>query len=146
MRPRGSKFVTRGGAGRPIPWYHTRRARVAAPARQPWMWGELKWHARQPIRATSRNRLSSHTLEEMEARLMSRAAIMLIARATVLPRVCAGEARRNTSSVACARAVVLHVYLYDRRWLEHHLHTTGRSLVARTNGGLSDHVTKPSWS
>ena len=64
---------------------------------------------RQPIRATSRDRLSSDTLEEMEARLMSRAARMLIARATVLPRVCAGEARRNTSSVACARAVVLHV-------------------------------------
>ena len=87
----------------------TRRARVAASARQPWMWGELERHARQPIRATSRNRLSSDTLEEMEARLMSRAAIMLIARATVLPRVCAGEARRNTSSVACARAVVLYM-------------------------------------
>ena len=77
------------------PLYHTRRARVAAPAGQPWMWGELE--TRQPIRATSRNRLSSDTLEEMEARLMSCAAIMLIARATVLPRVCASEARRNTS-------------------------------------------------
>ena len=68
-----------------------------------------------------------------------------IAIATVLPRVCAGEARRNTSSVTCAQAVVLHVQLYDRRWLEHHLYTAGRSLVARTNGGLSDHVTKP-WN
>ena len=81
----------------------------------------------------------------MEARLRSRAAKMLIAIATVLPRVCAGEAQRNTSSVACARAVVLHVQLYDHSWLEHHLCTAGRSLVARTNGGLSDHVTKP-WS
>ena len=99
----------------------------------------------QPIRATSRDRLSSDTLEEIEARLRSRATRMLIAIATVLPRVCAGEVQRNTSSVACARAVVLHVQLYDRRCLEHHLYTAGRSLVARTNGGLSDHVTKP-WS
>ena len=43
---------------------------------------------RQPIRATSRDRLSSDSLEEMEARLMSRAARMLISRATVLPGAC----------------------------------------------------------
>ena len=48
---------------------------------------------RQPIHATSRDRLSSDTLEEMEARLTSRAARILIAIATVLPRVCAGEAQ-----------------------------------------------------
>ena len=42
---------------------------------------------RQPIRATSRDRLSSDTSEEMEARIMSRPARILIARATVLPRV-----------------------------------------------------------
>ena len=43
---------------------------------------------RQPIRDTSRDRLSSDSLEEMEARLMSRAARMLISRATVLPGAC----------------------------------------------------------
>ena len=42
---------------------------------------------RQPIRATSRDRLSSDTSEEMEARIMSHPARILIARATVLPRV-----------------------------------------------------------
>ena len=39
--------------------------------------------------------------------------------ATILPRACAGETQQNTSSVACARAVVLHVYLYDSQWLEY---------------------------
>ena len=45
----GSKFVTRGGAGRPIPLYHTRRARVAAPAGQPWMYVRRARETRQPI-------------------------------------------------------------------------------------------------
>ena len=105
-RPQGSEFVTRGGASRPIP-IASYAARACCgtgprPTSRPTV-VDVGRETRQPIHATSRDRLSSDTLEEMEARLMLRTTRMLIARATVLPRVCAGEARRNTSSVACAR-------------------------------------------
>ena len=112
-RPRGFKFITRGGAGWPIPVpYVARVCFGTAPASRPTVGSvDVGRETRQPIRATSHDRLSSDTSEEMEARLMSCAARLLIARATVLPHVCSCscEAWRNTSSVACARAVVLHV-------------------------------------
>ena len=87
-RPRGSEFVTRGGAGRPIP-YAVRACCGAGPrpTSRPTV-VDVGRETRQPIRATSRDRLSSDSLEEMEARLMSRAARMLISRATVLPGAC----------------------------------------------------------
>ena len=98
----------------------------------------------------SRDRLSSETLEEMEARLMSRAARMLIARAlNSLPRVCtcaASERRGGTYlGVACAQAVAAACVAV--RWSM--VGTASKysrmitALVSRANGGISDHVTKP---
>ena len=75
-------------AGRPIP-YAVRACCGAGPrpTSRPTV-VDVGRETRQPIRATSRDRLSSDSLEEMEARLMSRAARMLISRATVLPGAC----------------------------------------------------------
>ena len=77
--------------------------------------GHGKRERRQPIRAISRDRLSSET-SEMEAK-----AIKYVSRRQSLKancqkqqqscrvRACAGEVWRDTSSVVCARVVELHV-------------------------------------
>ena len=88
VRQRGPRCPNSSRAAAPAGQYNTR---VAAPARAPpagqpwWMWGER--HGSQ-YALPSRDRLSSDSLEEMEARLMSRAARMLISRATVRPGAC----------------------------------------------------------
>ena len=92
VRQRGPGGPNSSRAAAPAGQYHTRAVRACCgagprPTSRPTV-VDVGRETRQPIRATSRDRLSSDSLEEMEARIMSHAARMLISRATVLPGAC----------------------------------------------------------